>query len=434
MKNSTQSTLAPRVTTVDGVVSFGYTVDSYASLFQMDPGVITGDRKRPNPHSFRIIRSAKGLEYQSNRTVSFGAIRMTTVTGPLMMPGYTSFGPSKTIDYGRCRNRCLEKIFDQLGGNSNLIIDFAERGATIKMLKQTLAFRKYALITLGDIVKKVTRDRKAREKWFTGLSKNSAKARSSRIRNTRHKPKVSRDIRLGPDKGQRFLDEVTGRWLEYRYGWLPLMYSVYDAVDTIYRDIREKVIHVKARSGYSDNTVAKPLGAGTFEDPYRQMTTHDLSVRTEMSILFAIPNDANRLGAWTSLNPLRIAWELLPLSFVADWFVNVGQTLKNLEDWQLRSNQFLKGYQTDSFKEVTRITTWGQTHVPFLYYPNGTPLSGRSSYVFNRTGEHVQLSKERIILNSLPKPGGIRVQFELNTHRMLDAVGLIQQIFVKRYR
>ena len=60
------------------------------------------------------------------------------------------------------------------------------------------------------------------------------------------------------------------------------------------------------------------------------------------------------------LNPLSVAWELVPYSFVADWFLPVGSYLNNLDyDLGLR---FLKGWITTKTLVSGHVESLGGTH------------------------------------------------------------------------
>lgn len=110
------------------------------------------------------------------------------------------------------------------------------------------------------------------------------------------------------------LDEVASLWMAYRYGIMPIVYSVNDALDylelkgTIFRTVRKGI-----------NTQI-PLDVGDWELP-------DLNVRERVWAKGRFQAvSKNGLG----LNPLTTAWELIPLSFVIDWALNIGDLLSAL--------------------------------------------------------------------------------------------------------
>ncbi len=112
------------------------------------------------------------------------------------------------------------------------------------------------------------------------------------------------------------------RWLEYQYGWLPLLGDIHSTAQ-ILRDIVEvesKVKSVQRSKTYLvDDHYQKDPG---FADHWTGSVKYrvGLKVEVESTLLGA----ANSLGI---LNPLEIAWDVVPYSFIVDWFYPVGDTL-----------------------------------------------------------------------------------------------------------
>jgi hypothetical protein len=117
--------------------------------------------------------------------------------------------------------------------------------------------------------------------------------------------------------------EFAGARLEYSFGWRPLIQDIYNAARIIDRPIKAKIIRGRATGTLDGNLPASP-GNVHYESKARVQIITDMVVSN--------PNVAmlNHLGV---LNPFSIAWELLPWSFVADWFGNFGQWLGSLSDF-----------------------------------------------------------------------------------------------------
>jgi hypothetical protein len=117
--------------------------------------------------------------------------------------------------------------------------------------------------------------------------------------------------------------DVHSYWLEMQYGWKPLLQDV-EGMATAFaktRTSRASILHAQSRS-----TIKYPTSppSGSFSG-----LTGDVTHEGKSWITYRIRNDitvaANRLGL---LNPLSVAWELVPFSFIADWFVNVGDYIE----------------------------------------------------------------------------------------------------------
>jgi hypothetical protein len=105
-------------------------------------------------------------------------------------------------------------------------------------------------------------------------------------------------------------------WLEYKYGWLPILQDVHDAAQLlagqIYQPQVRKFTVRKRKEG--------PLMAsGITLDGFGYNSYQIVALVSEP------PSAAAALGL---TNPLSIAWELLPLSFVLDWVLPIGDYLE----------------------------------------------------------------------------------------------------------
>ena len=114
-------------------------------------------------------------------------------------------------------------------------------------------------------------------------------------------------------------------WLEYRYGWKPLIFSLEDALEAF----NSRVEKGNLRRGYSKVPTELNLSAtATWSQDSGQGTgteTHSLTgSRTYRGMaLGQVDNNSVRWGA----DPLLATWEVIPYSFVVDWFFHVGTWL-----------------------------------------------------------------------------------------------------------
>lgn len=185
--------------------------------------------------------------------------------------------------------------------------------------------------------------------------------------------------------------DVPNRWLELQYGWKPLLSDIYEATKAINDKDREDSsrnwIHV---IGKAVDTSKDQIDGGT---AFNGVTTrsydlhhHEAKVRFDFR-----PKDEMRLqrslDQWGISNPLHIAWELIPFSFVFDWAVPVGDYLSAMGasvpyDW-------IAGSQT-RFSTTTR-----KSH-----------LRANSSFLVSASGEAFSEQKVfyRYLYNNFPLP------------------------------
>ncbi len=118
-------------------------------------------------------------------------------------------------------------------------------------------------------------------------------------------------------------------WLELRYGWNPLLHDVKGAADLLadlhYRAIVCTGIGKIKETDLFTTEVSKGGEYASLQNHRRQDMC---KVRLDFEPIGYAGIEAKHAGI---LNPFEVAWELLPLSFVVDWFLPVGDTIKCLD-------------------------------------------------------------------------------------------------------
>jgi hypothetical protein len=165
---------------------------------------------------------------------------------------------------------------------------------------------------------------------FTGTAKKLVKAyrqvRKGQYRN------ACRTLGCAPSKRLSRRKSAANNWLELQYGWLPLYSDLYEAsleVEKAYEDVTERpplnTARAKIRQVGRDTQIPQQPDAKAKVDRqfifYYRGTIHYV-VDTQASAY---------LGSIGLTNPLSIAWEVVPFSFVADWFLPIGRALENLD-------------------------------------------------------------------------------------------------------
>lgn len=130
-----------------------------------------------------------------------------------------------------------------------------------------------------------------------------------------------RSIRKGRPLGWYRSRDFSRHWLEYAYGWKPLAQDLYDT----YTATQELMSGERKLSVSGKGAIT---GSGEF--PYRtNLQSYDWEVSVVTQVRARIVNsEARFLNGVGFLNPASIAWELVPWSFVLDWFIPIGQTLE----------------------------------------------------------------------------------------------------------
>jgi hypothetical protein len=117
--------------------------------------------------------------------------------------------------------------------------------------------------------------------------------------------------------------DLAGRYLEFHFGWSPLMSDIHTSCSILGRDFPTFLVKGRGRATAEKQYLS--------EEPRRKGT-----VVTRCQILADISIQNPNLLLWSQLglvNPATVLWELVPFSFVVDWFVNVGEYLSHFTDF-----------------------------------------------------------------------------------------------------
>lgn len=243
--------------------------------------------------------------------------------------------------------------------------------------------------------------------------------------------------RLGLTRVPRGTSKSKGfasNWLAYRYGWMPVYLQVYGSMVVLFEHFRRpdiKMVNASVKDTLSASKGSN-FDAGAYsldsrkanykvDSSMRWRVTHErtctMYARSGCVVRFTdhYATTATSLGI---TDPLLVAWELVPLSFVADWFLNVGSVLGQFG--AKIGKEILTTYQTwywvsrdDNAAFVTAAPK--QSLYPTCSY--STCRSTRSDY-----------SVERQVFSN---PQFVKFQFGngLNTTRFFDALALLRQAF-----
>lgn len=111
-------------------------------------------------------------------------------------------------------------------------------------------------------------------------------------------------------------------WLEARYGWRPLMLEVDNILEALGKQAQERYT-ARARRSQSDDLTSTFVGRNEgITIPFTVKTVRKATISAGVLYQHEIPLMDYIWGTRLSDIPLA-AWDLVPYSFVVDWFVNV---------------------------------------------------------------------------------------------------------------
>lgn len=204
--------------------------------------------------------------------------------------------------------------------------------------------------------------------------------------------------------------EFSSLWLEYSYGWRPLLSDIYGAAELL-AQTATKTRPMSAFGKGKAQEDRKWLVEGQY-DAASIFAKYESTVKLKYE--FDIEDTlADVLKSTGITDPALLAWELLPYSFVVDWFLPVGTYLKN---WNAASGlKFLKGFQSTKYK-VYACSTPTRCYDDF-------PVAG-SGYI---EGYLVSLRREPVY--EFPLPTLPTFSMDLNWKQIASATALLSQIF-----
>lgn len=135
---------------------------------------------------------------------------------------------------------------------------------------------------------------------------------------------AARSLGTGPPRPSRERrmrsKDISGRWLEMQYGWLPAISDTFEAVKAYESITANRSWRVTA--SLKRKAVINAAGHTTYIAPGTTQRSKKYKVE-----FYDMPSAVRSLGM---LDPLSVAWEIIPYSFVFDWFLPVGDYLENL--------------------------------------------------------------------------------------------------------
>jgi hypothetical protein len=145
--------------------------------------------------------------------------------------------------------------------------------------------------------------------------------------------------------------KASRKWLEMQYGWMPLLQDIEGGAQFLAQSLQQPVARVAVNRnarfyGWDSKNAVRNIYSynsqvGWFGIDFSSST----GKRSKQIIAYLKAVDTLTLSGLT--DPLSVAWELIPFSFVADWIIPIGSYLENLQLSRALSGTFVT---TDMWK------------------------------------------------------------------------------------
>lgn len=290
------------------------------------------------------------------------------------------------------------------------ILDQPSEGTSNGLWQEKLAYES----ALADLVSDIRGDTDLSINVFQLRQLNNLLGRIWNLTNSF--AKTVKAVKSGWGSGSK---ELSGIYLEYIYGVKPLVSDAYNTFDMLVKQSKtgKAPLHFRGR-GKSVEEFDSPATISAFSVAACPVTIKRLrSVRCQLDIYIRPDlSKLQKIGDYTSLNPVSWVWETLPYSFVVDWFWNFGGYLRALETALLYSRSFVSGCKTQTIRHDYSCGGEGKSssHPTITYRVTG--------------GSRVIKYYERTRLNSMPTPQAPTLKTSLSPWRIVNAVALLLQL------
>lgn len=203
----------------------------------------------------------------------------------------------------------------------DILTEFAELGETLGFCKETS--KRLTDIVAGCLLRNPRR-------VLRGFMVDPTKKKVRHVKSV-----IDHSFNTNSDASVASLKAAGSLWLTYRYGLMPLLYSSQDAIAALSYSGENETIYTEAQVTFyqkytiSDVTTETWDSASTFWVKIRQFHNGQFSYRLKARMSWS-DSFRDRL----KLHPVQLpltAWELVPFSFVVDWFFDVNTWLTMLQ-------------------------------------------------------------------------------------------------------
>jgi hypothetical protein len=218
-----------------------------------------------------------------------------------------------------------------------------------------------------------------------------------------------------PKRGAALADN----WLALQYGWKPLLQDIQGSMEALarYNLANDSVREVRASA-----KVSRTENNDIFDDYNGEVRIGEIShtylCQVKVGLKYRV-NDSLRafLSQTGFTNPVNLAWEVLPYSFVVDWFLPIGPYLESLSAYD--GLEFYEGW----ISQFSKWSTFGS--VDF----KGLVASGTEQRVYKGQYSSTSVRLNRDKLSSFPRLTFPNFKNPFSTTHALNAIALVRSAF-----
>jgi len=211
-------------------------------------------------------------------------------------------------------------------------------------------------------------------------------------------------------------NKIPDSWLQLQYGWIPLMQDIVGGIAATQQKYEEgALVRVRSRveRPWNETRTASLRSGGT-------SLGWDTSIVGQQTVFVALwyqltnPGLA-QLSSLGLVNPAEIVWEMLPYSFVVDWFAPLGPWMSSLTG---AAGYSFKGGSLSRLTRGKEMVRQVDSSSPTQVVYGGFPTVNTEYWNFSRT-----------CYSSTPVPGFYLKNPITSVRRGLNALALLAQAF-----
>lgn len=234
----------------------------------------------------------------------------------------------------------------------------------------------------------------------------------------------NRAYRDHPTRDRNIKQFLASSWLEYSYGWKPLLQDVYAHAEALAEQMTERSNLARTIRKKHKTSASKIVTSGQTGFNFLQTNQTDSVRSISMVVRYAIPNGGvPSFVSFGVLNPLEVAWELVPFSFVADWFLPVGDYLRSLT--ATHGLVFIDGSFTTKQKQTINVSVAD----PGTEFNLGGALRAKFAGCHGKYTD-VQYAMKRFVIADFPSPTLPQWKDPRSLAHAASAISLLTSLFL----
>lgn len=296
------------------------------------------------------------------------------------LPSYTGAPPWYESWFTQAYNRAYGRFSSRLRGNAQFLNTFSNER------KQALGMVRDRAIQLARFTRHLRRGNLLYAARELGMPTAPRRAENKRM-------------------------SLADKWLEYSYGWKPLVSDIGSAINLICSEPPFGRVRTTARVSGEWTEVYRSGPVGTQLSWERRFLQISTNVRITADVRIVNP-DVALLNSLGFINPVQFLYETIPFGFIADWFGNVSQVIGALTDTaglELQNPHF-------GFLQITHMTRTilsDESHKPLEF----NTVKEESRYRRVTAGRRLGISPPQLVFHG----------FKDSVPRVLNALALLTQ-------